>query len=299
MKAKALSKLLMIEQSLFSLPFALSGALLAFASPLYAQSFSHDPFIWVWIILAVLTARIAGMSFNRIIDRKIDIQNPRTQNRPSVNGEIQVQTMKKIAFLSSIFLIYCAYRINTICLFFSPLVLFLLWSYSYTKRFTPLCHFVLGLIQLAAPFFAWVSIMESMHIAPLIFGLAVFCLFSSMDILYAIQDLKFDRKMGLYSIPAKFGIQGSIQISQLLQILSVGFIIWCGLLLNMPYGYYIIAFIFGITFLITQIKLKNAALLEMTRVMFQTNVICSLGAFFTLSICAGFNVFQHYFRSSV
>lgn len=210
-------KLIQLEETLFGLPLALVGALLPFST----TPFHFDGVLFLWILLAFSAARSAGMSFNRLIDAELDRKNPRTQNRPLQRGEITAAQVKKTAWASSLLFLYACSKINLTCLLLSPLIVFLLFAYSYTKRFTALCHFILGLIEFFAPVMGWLAVDAPLSFAPLLLGLGMMLWISGMDILYAIQDIDFDRSMRLHSIPAALGAKKSRMLAKLLHILSL------------------------------------------------------------------------------
>lgn len=226
------TKLVKIEESLFGLPWVLTSALLPFAAGWTVSPHAGEWSRWLCIVLAFTAARTAGMAFNRVIDRKIDAANPRTKDRPLPKGEASVAQVMTLALVNIAIFIICCGCLNMICLSFSPLVIVLLWLYSYTKRFTPLCHFVLGLIQFFGPFFAWAAVTDSWGIPPILLGSALLASIAGMDILYALQDESFDRKNDLHSIPAVLGPEKSVWMARILHLLAIAFMaqagIWAG-----------------------------------------------------------------------
>lgn len=239
MEAQKIIRLVRINESIFGLPWVIAGALLPFTQRGFASHLTGQHwFLAIWILTAFISARIAGMSFNRLIDRKIDAENPRTKHRMVAKGEISPFEVGGIAAGSCGIFIFSCYMINEICFFMSPLAVLLLFGYSYTKRFTSCCHFVLGLIQLCGPVFAWAAITGQLAFAPFLLGLALMCSIAANDIIYALQDLEFDQKYGLKSIPVLAGSKGSIWISRGLQTGTVILLMILGVQLELPPLYY-------------------------------------------------------------
>ena len=215
------ASLVKISHAVFSLPFAVIGFYLA----LQNKSFEFDLQRFIIIILCVVFARNAAMSFNRIADKKFDKQNPRTQNREIPSGKISQKNAVIFLLVNILLFILSAYFINSICFYLSPVALIIIISYSYTKRFTILCHFVLGLGLSLAPIGAFLAITGVFEFLPLLFSLAVLFWVAGFDIIYALNDINFDRDHDLKSIPAYFGIKRSIIISYIVHAISILFII--------------------------------------------------------------------------
>lgn len=223
MKAfSTLNRLVLLSQSLFGLPWILAGALLP------GRGYSVSASCAIWLVVAFMSARLSGMGLNRIIDQYIDAKNPRTASRPLPMGEIS----RKSVLLFSLFCLFifgiATYQVNTISFALSPLIALLLVGYSFTKRFTWGCHFVLGAIQFFGPFLAWTAVTGSLSFIPIFLGGALGCSISANDILYAFQDVEFDKKERLHSIPAIFGAKKALFIARGLHLLSVLFLILVG-----------------------------------------------------------------------
>ena len=200
-------ELIKFSHTLFALPFALIAVLVAAeGSPSLYQIF--------WVVIAMVGARSGAMGFNRWADRKFDAENPRTQKRPSVTGAISPQSVLGFTLMSYAVLVLAAYQLNTLAFYLSPLAIFLTMFYSLTKRFTAYSHFFLGLAIGIAPIAAWISIKGEIALPALVLGCSVLCWIAGFDILYALQDLDFDRKTGLFSIPARLGIERSLSFSR-------------------------------------------------------------------------------------
>jgi 4-hydroxybenzoate polyprenyltransferase len=231
-KIKLLLDLVKFEHTIFALPFAYMGVLLGARG---VPSFYY----WFWVTMAMIGARTAAMGFNRIIDRKIDALNPRTMNRHLPKGLISVQAVWGMVILSLLLLEYSAWKLNWLCVILSPLVVFLLWFYSYTKRFTWMSHFVLGLVEAAAPVGGWIAVTGKLALAPIFIGISVVFWLAGFDIIYSCQDYEFDRKEGLFSIPARFGVEKALFISSLLHVLTFIFMVLAGITLQVGIWYWL------------------------------------------------------------
>lgn len=187
-------KLIKFSHSIFALPFALTAAIIAASGiPSAKQIF--------WIIVAMVGARSGAMGLNRIIDRKIDAENPRTAAREIPAGKVRVADAVIFTLISFTVLVFAAYMLNPLCLKLSPIAVAVVFLYPYTKRFTWFSHFVLGLSLSAAPLGAWIAVRGTLDWQILPLALAVIFWLAGFDALYALQDLEFDKSFGLYSIP--------------------------------------------------------------------------------------------------
>lgn len=225
-------KMIKISHSVFALPFALTGAILAASGiPSLKQIF--------WIILAMVGARSGAMGLNRIIDREIDKLNPRTKDREIPSGKIKVFEASIFTIISFALMVFSAYQLNYLCLILSPLAIAIMFLYSYTKRFTWFSHFVLGLAISGAPIGAWIAVRGTFDIEIIPLAIGVIFWLAGFDILYALQDIDFDRKIGLYSIPQRFGIKKSLFLSKLFHTITVMMLIMTGVLFNLGTFYWI------------------------------------------------------------
>lgn len=235
-KIKKFFALVMFEQTLFALPFAYLGIL-------FAQG--GDLATWFWVTLALVGARTAGMSFNRIIDASIDLRNPRTKNRAIPSGELTVAQVMFVAIISCVLFVFSAYMLNRLCFHLSFVGIVLLFSYSYFKRFTAASHLFLGFVEAAAPIGGYLAVTGVFYtpgkfdIVPFLLGGAIMCWIAGLDVMYAILDIDFDRKEGLKSIPAKYGKQKAIVISRILYLLAVGCLIAVGILAKRKDAYWV------------------------------------------------------------
>jgi 4-hydroxybenzoate polyprenyltransferase len=203
------------SHSVFALPFALTGALLAWRSTgfSWAQVF--------WIVVCMVSARSAAMGFNRLADARHDALNPRTAMRELPRGAMSTTEAAMFVIVSSVVFVFGASRLSTLCLVLSPVALAIVFWYSLAKRYTSYTQLFLGLAMAVAPVGGWIAAGGRGGAEPWLLGLAIGLWVGGFDILYACQDLEFDRRQGLHSIPTRFGIPGSILLSRLMHIGAV------------------------------------------------------------------------------
>jgi len=207
-------RLIKFSHSVFALPFAFTSAVIASGGiPSLYQIF--------WITVAMVGGRTGAMGMNRIVDRKFDALNPRTRNREIPAGVIKAWEAFIFTAIAFAFLLLAAYKLNPLCFKISPLFLLVLFSYSYTKRFTWLCHIVLGVSLALAPLGAWIAIKGNFNpdILPLCF--AVMLWVAGFDTLYGLQDMDFDKRQGLHSIPSVFGVKASLWIARMFHFITI------------------------------------------------------------------------------
>ncbi|MDE2997477.1 MAG: putative 4-hydroxybenzoate polyprenyltransferase [Gemmatimonadota bacterium] len=207
-------RMIKFSHSVFALPFAFSGAALA------ALEFDVSPTQVFWIAVAMVGARSAAMGFNRLVDRDTDAANPRTAARELPSGRISPGAVRGLIAISSAALILAAWKLNPLCFALSPVALCIVFFYSYTKRFTWTTQFFLGLALSVAPIGAWIAITGSLDPEILLLASAVLAWVSGFDIIYACQDLAFDRGHGIYSIPQRFGARGGLVVARVLHAVS-------------------------------------------------------------------------------
>jgi len=215
-------EMIKFEHSVFALPFALVGALLA------ARAAGGLP-TWrqiAWIVVAMVGARSAAMTMNRIADLDYDRRNPRTANRALPTGQLSVGFAWAFTIAASALLVIAAWQLNPLALKLSPVALTFLFLYSYTKRFTSWSHFVLGFCLGISPAAAWIAIRGSLDSRMLILCAAVTLWVGGFDVLYACQDVDFDKAAGLYSIPKRFGVARALLIARAMHIVMVGLLAW-------------------------------------------------------------------------
>ncbi|MEW6380598.1 MAG: UbiA-like polyprenyltransferase [bacterium] len=210
-RTKTILEMIKFEHTIFALPFALLAAFLAARGwPAPRQIF--------WILVAMVGARSAAMSFNRLVDAPIDAQNPRTRDRAIPAGKIRRGEVILFLLISSVLFFFAAYSLNRLCLLLSPLILAILLLYSYTKRFTAGAHLVLGLCLGLSPLGGWIAVAGRADWLPVVLGAGVLLWVSGFDIIYACLDHDFDRKAKLHSIPCTFGIRAGLWISILFHL---------------------------------------------------------------------------------
>lgn len=202
------------EHSVFALPFALCGAMLA------ARGWPH-PEQLAWIVVAMVAARSAAMSFNRLADAHLDLANPRTAARALPAGLLSRQFVASFVVLSCGVFVLAAWRLGRLPLLLSPLALGIVLFYSYTKRFTRWSHLALGFALGIAPAAAWIAVRNSLDWRILILTASVTCWVAGFDVLYACQDYEFDRHFGLHSIPRHLGIRGALLVARLLHVVML------------------------------------------------------------------------------
>lgn len=233
MKAARLEKLrvflemIKFSHTVFALPFAFTAAVLAAGGlPTWQQGF--------WILMAMVGGRTAAMGLNRLIDAEIDAANPRTRGRAIPAGLLGKGTVFVYVLLASFLMFFAAAQLNRLCLYLSPVALAFLVLYSYCKRFTSLAHVVLGLCLGAAPVGAWIAVRGVVELPAVLLGLAVLFWVAGFDILYALQDLEFDRQRGLHSIPVRLGVTGSLWTARLFSLVML--VLLAGLHVTMHLG---------------------------------------------------------------
>lgn len=225
-------EMIKFEHTLFALPFAYVGALVTNKQ----IPTGHD---LLWITVAMVGARTAAMSLNRIIDRHIDAQNPRTAERALPRGLLSVTEVWIYTIFSFLLLLLAAANLSPLAVKLFPLVVAILVGYSYTKRFTWACHLWLGAALGFAPLGSWVAITNRLDLAPVLLAGGVLFWVAGFDVIYACLDYEFDRQNRIYSIPAQFGIRRALQISTFFHIISPALFITAGMVLKLGMLYYI------------------------------------------------------------
>ena len=215
--------LVMFSHTIFSLSFALISMLLAGQGKL-------DFRVIFWILVAFMGARTGANALNRVIDAEIDAKNPRTATRQLPQGLMNKKEVLVFVFICFAIMVFAAWKLNTICLILSPIALFLMTIYSYTKRFTWMCHIVLGITSAAAPVGAWLAVTGEVSLIAIAMGAANTLWVAGFDIIYGAQDYDFDTKNGIHSIPARFGVKNALLISRAFHVLALMFLIIVGIL---------------------------------------------------------------------
>ena len=270
-KVKSYLSLIKFSHTIFAMPFALIGFFLAVQDDIkdwiFKSKFDSSPeklgpllsigglyqpqderpplwLIFLLVILCMVFARSAAMAFNRYLDRSFDARNPRTAIREIPSGVIKANNALLFTIVSSLLFVVCCFFINRICFFLSPVALLVVLGYSYTKRFTPLCHLILGLGLSLAPIGAYLAVTGRFDLLPILFSFTVLFWVSGFDIIYALQDEEFDRSQKLFSIPAWLGKAKALHVSELLHILSAVCVLLAGWLGNFGWLYGVGAAIF-------------------------------------------------------
>jgi 4-hydroxybenzoate polyprenyltransferase len=229
--------LVKFSHTIFAMPFAITGFFMGIFQLKASQPgffpanenivlayFSSEYLKFIWVIACMVFARSAAMAFNRYLDREFDAKNPRTAIREIPKGIISPSSALRFTILNVILFMGAAFLINMTCFWLSPIALLVILGYSYTKRFTALCHLVLGLGLALAPTGAFIAVTETVNIAVVLLSLGVVTWVSGFDIIYSLQDEEFDSSMGLRSIPAALGRKNALLLSRMLHIASALFI---------------------------------------------------------------------------
>src|SRR5688500_2912846 len=256
MKVKSYLSLIKFSHTIFAMPFAMIGFCIALTQVGIRMDDVEEqlfPFVvnelpsnlrkvilFVLVILCMVFARSAAMAFNRYLDRRFDAKNPRTAIREIPAGILKADSVLWFTIICSVLFIVCCWFINRLCFFLSPVALFVILFYSYTKRFTPLCHLVLGIGLSLAPIGAYLAVAGQFALLPILFSLAVIFWVSGFDIIYALQDEEFDKSNSLQSIPAWLGKSKALRVSELLHLLSVACVVAAGLV-----GYFYVFYWIG------------------------------------------------------
>jgi len=268
-----------IAHVIFALPFALTGYFLA----VKWAGFELRILDLVLITLCMLFARNSAMGFNRYIDREYDSSNPRTAQREIPSGKISPRAALTFVIINSLLFIVCSFFLNDLVFYLSFVALIVILGYSLTKRFTFLCHLILGLGLSLSPIGAYLAITGKFNLLPILFSFIVLFWTTGFDIIYALQDVDFDQDINLKSIPSYFGIRKSLIISGFIHLLTAGFIIAAGFLGDFGLIYWIGSGIFIFLLFYQHIIVKPKDLSKINQAFFTTNGIASiLFAIFTI-----------------
>ncbi|OFX83277.1 MAG: 4-hydroxybenzoate octaprenyltransferase [Bacteroidetes bacterium GWF2_33_16] len=272
--------LVKFSHTIFAMPFAFIGYFLA----IHQTNASFDWKLLIYVVLCMVLARNAAMAFNRFIDREIDIKNPRTAIREIPAGIIKAKSALTFVIINSILFIVTTYFINELTFKLSPIALLVILGYSITKKFTALCHLVLGLGLSLAPIGAYLAVTGEFAVLPVLYSFVVLLWVSGFDIIYALQDLDFDKEEELKSLPVFFGKKGALQASTILHILSAAITIFAGYYAHFGLLYWIgSAFFIGLLFY-QHTLVKPTDLSKVNVAFFTTNGIASvIFAIFTIT----------------
>jgi 4-hydroxybenzoate polyprenyltransferase len=267
------AKMIKFSHTLFALPFALSAIVLASKSaPINISDI-------LWVIVAMAGARSAAMGFNRIADAKIDKDNPRTKQREIPSGKLKPLSAMIFVLISSAIFIFASFMLSKACFYLSFPLLAFLFSYSYTKRFTWLCHIYLGAAISFAPIGAWVGFTENFSIKILFLSAALLTYIAGFDILYSLQDISFDKEKKLFSIPVKFGVKKSLFIAKILHGLSLIFFLLICPAFDMGNIYLCFVGIIAGLFIAEHFIVRGGKLTHINVAFFHINSIISITAF--------------------
>jgi 4-hydroxybenzoate polyprenyltransferase len=264
--------LVTFTHTIFAMPFAIIGFFLAVTT----TSYRFDWIKLVLMILCMVFARNSAMAFNRYLDRDIDAKNPRTQQRDIPSGRVSPASALSFTIVNCLLFIITTWFINKLCFYLSPVALLVVLGYSATKRFTALCHLVLGLGLSLAPIGAYLAVTGAFNIVPLFFSFAVLCWVSGFDIIYAMQDEDFDRDQQLHSIPAFLGKVNALRLSTTLHVFSAAFIIMPVFSTHVGVLYYLGIFFFCAMLIYQHLLVKPNDLSQVNFAFMTTNGIASV-----------------------
>ena len=267
-------EMIQFEHTVFALPFALMGAVLADGGVPAGRTL-------LWILLAMVSARSTAMTFNRLADQVYDGRNPRTASRPLVTRRLSRGfTWSFLVFNGALFILSAA-MLNRLAFLLSFPVLALILVYSYTKRFTWGTHFLLGASLGCAPLGAWIAVRGSFNAPPLLLGLAVLCWTAGFDCIYACQDIEFDRQEGLYSIPRRWGVARALLFARLLHVCMLLTLVAVGRILSLGALYYVGVGVTGLLLAYEHSLVRADDLSRVNRAFFTVNGCISMLLFFT------------------
>lgn len=231
-KISVLLEMIKFKLTVFAMPFAFTGAFLAAGGV-------PELVVFFWIILAMVGARTSAMGFNRIIDWKFDAANPRTEKRAIPAGEVNLKEAWAMVVIAALLFFFSCYQLNRLTLLLSPLALGLTFFYSLTKRFTSLCHLVLGLALAFAPLGGWVAVRGSLAEFPFVLSLGVLFWVAGFDTIYGCLDVEYDRKAGLYSLPSRLGRKNAFRLAVVFHLLAFVLFTLTGFQMQLNYFYFL------------------------------------------------------------
>ena len=264
--------LVKFSHTVFAMPFALIGFSLAVSRAEYNFSLK----LLLLVILCMIFARNAAMGFNRLVDRRFDALNPRTKNREIPSGIINAKAASAFVILNAVLFIVTTFFINRLTLFLAPVALLVILGYSLTKRFTLLCHFILGLGLSLAPIGAYISVTGVFNIIPLIYSFIVLTWVGGFDIIYALQDDEFDKSNQLHSLPSATGRKNALAISVIVHSLTFILVLLAGFIGESGLLFWIGAFVFSLLLIYQHIIVKHDDLSRVTLAFQTTNGIASI-----------------------
>ncbi len=280
-------RMIKFSHTIFALPFA--G--IALVEILYKYYFKNFILNWtleelilkiLGILFCMISMRSAAMGFNRIVDREFDAKNPRTSNREIPSGKISLKKAKIFVVIFTIIFILSAFLINTLAGFLSPIVVLITFGYSYTKRMTFLCHFILGFAIGLAPSAVWVALLSKIDLGALFLSGTLMFYIAGFDILYACQDIEFDKKENLYSIPSRFDLNTALWIARFSHVISLIFLILFSIISNVHSIFYSTIVLVAVLFFIEHYLVRGGRIEKIPIAFFNINSIISTILFFGL-----------------
>lgn len=271
-KVKAHLENIALSHSVFALPFAYMGAVLA------ARNIP-DGWDLFWITLAMVGARSTALALNNLIDLKYDRLHPRFTKRPLVTGVVKPGEVLLLAAVSLVLFLVAAYHLQPICIRLAPLAVIPLAVYPYMKRFSWTCHLVLGLALAIAPVGAWIAITGYLNLAIVLLGLAVGIWIAGFDVIYGCQDVGFDKKQGLHSVPVRFGIDGALRISKVMHGFSVLCFVLVGYLLGLHVIYFLGVFLAALVLVYQHSLVRTGDFSKVTQAYFMRNGLVGIFVF--------------------
>jgi len=272
-KLLVLLEMIKFKLTIFAMPFAFTGAFLA-------ADGIPDLQVFVWIILAMIGARTSAMGFNRIIDWKFDAANPRTRQRAIPSGDINIREAWAMVVLAALLFFFCCFMLNRLTLLLSPLALGLTFFYSLTKRFTSFCHLVLGLALALAPLGGWAAVQGTLTGYPYVLSLGVLFWVAGFDTIYGCLDVEFDRRAGLYSLPARLGRKNAFRLAGLFHLLAFVLFTVTGFQMGLNYFYYLGIVITAGALFYQHAIVSPTDLSNIQASFFQMNGLISIAIFF-------------------
>lgn len=271
-KIAILLEMIKFEHTVFAMPFALMGAFLAGRGVPGLMTF-------VWVVLAMVGARTAAMGFNRIVDRRFDKLNPRTAGRAIPAGAVRLWEAWAMVLIAAALFFFACYNLNELTLFLSPFALGLTFFYSLTKRFTWLCHVVLGVALAFSPLGGWVAVKGALAGFPFVLSLGVLFWVAGFDAVYACLDADFDKKIGLCSLPARFGRKNAFRLAVFFHVIAFALFIATGIVSRLNYFYYLGIAVTGAALFYQHIVVNPRDLSKIKLSFFTMNGLISLTLF--------------------
>lgn len=271
-------RMIKFSHSIFALPLALVALVLALPDSGFLSNGFPLPAFWILmaqVVICMISLRSAAMGFNRLVDHKIDAVNPRTSSREIPAGKISPIRAALFTILFLAIFQICAITINALCGWLAPIAIFAVLGYSYTKRFTFMCHYFLGLAIAIAPTGAWVALRESIDVLPLLWSGGMLFYIAGFDILYSCQDVAFDQQKRLHSLPSRFSVPTALWVARISHTIALAFFIMAGYIDTAGYIYGITMFIVALLFIKEHQLVQPQTLDQIPQAFFNINAIIS------------------------